>query len=716
MPVLQREAAAERARAAAMRARWLRALSLVAGFALAVHACGRAEAPPGESAYSVQLHLHGSFSEGMGSVDSHSFEASDVGCDVLWWSDHDFRITTFEHVTRFGFEDWTEPLDRGEPWRLSLADQLGETKGMLVPARPRGSAAELASSPVREGERSLRLSYAPGSKDFEAFMLAFTAARMLERRSLALGVALELAVFPAALGPDARGIVQVRLSEHAPREGLAQTQYLLRYVLTDEAFEPFREGDTFHVPVRCESGRWNELALDVTGDAERGFPFAPGDDDVLYRVALGVEARGAARAELWLDDLRIVQEVSGPAGLERQRAVLADVARAYPEVEQLQGVEVSYGSRHLNLFCAGAPPLPDYEQIARSVARDPENPALLDERAFARAVIDDVVARTHERGGLVSYNHLFGVNLEGSPKARGSAEQLEILLRDRAAGADILEVGYRDRGGASLADHLWVWDRAGLAGLRLVGTGVSDSHGGPDQRWRGRPNNFVSWILAPSPRAEDLVEGLRGGRVFFGDIERFDGTLDLVTDRGHRMGRTVVTDRDEVVVAVEIRDLAEDARIAVIESGATARELPAPAGAFSAEHALRLPATGPALVRVEARDARGQAFLIGNPIHFLREVPAEGLPAATAAADVGGLHTTRMRGVRLLGWTSERTPEGALRARIRLEGSDGELELAGFDAQPAVAFEAGLSGGKSWSGEKLRLTALRGTGEIRVDR
>ena len=44
--------------------------------------------------YSVQLHVHGSFSEGLGSIDSQSREAADVGLDVLWWSDHDWRLTT----------------------------------------------------------------------------------------------------------------------------------------------------------------------------------------------------------------------------------------------------------------------------------------------------------------------------------------------------------------------------------------------------------------------------------------------------------------------------------------------------------------------------------------------------------------------------------------------------------------------------------------------
>ena len=43
--------------------------------------------------------------------------------------------------------------------------------------------------------------------------------------------------------------------------------------------------------------------------------------------------------------------------------------------------------------------------------------------------------------------------------------------------------------------------------LHLVGTGVSDSHGGEDQRWATGANNFVSWVFAESPEKLDGVSG-----------------------------------------------------------------------------------------------------------------------------------------------------------------------------------------------------------------
>jgi hypothetical protein len=702
-------------RARAGRARWVRRLAFLAGLGAAVLACRRlareqAAAESAERSWSVQLHLHGSSSEGMGSIDSHSYEARDVGCDVLWWSDHDFRVLTYEHASRYGFEGWQEPLDRGEPWKARLEKHLGDTKGLTPSSKP-GSSFAFVSEPRREGEHSLRARWSAPGADFAPVSLPFVAARLLERRSLASGVTLRLAVWPEELGPDARLFVSVELSEHAPRGGLELGQDSLRYVLTNDEHEERRAGRTLEIPLPYRTGEWNELVLPISADAVRGFPDSPGEDNVLYGVVLGLEARNGASAAAYLDDLRIDQERSGAPLFARQAALIDEVARLYPELCELQGLEVSYGSRHLNLFALETP-LPDYDAIAATVPADPEHPGCIDDVAFKNAIADHLVERTHAAGGLVSLNHMFGVNLEGHRKARTNEEQLDILLRTRACGANLIEVGYRDRAGASLADHLWVWDRAALSGLRLVGTGVSDSHGGSAERWRGRPNNFVSWILAPTPGKADLIEGLRAGRVFFGDLELFDGALDLATDGGARMGSVVLTDRDEVEVEARVQGLTRAAELAWIESGELSATVPLAAGDARVPRRVRLPATGPALVRFELRDARGQAFALSNPIHFLREVPEGGLAAPTVALDLGGVRGTRARELRITGFAPARAGQDEP-LRIDVESEGGELDLELARAPRGITLE-GLSGDVVPDGPRVRLRNLGGTGSLVV--
>lgn len=567
-----------------------------------------------EHAYSVQMHLHGSFSEGEGSLDSHGFEASDLGCDVLWWSDHDFRITTYEHVSRFGFEGWEEPLDRNESWAVRLPKYVGDTKSLHVVSLPEGAAARLGTAHVREGATSLLLvNHAGGAAG--PLLLAFGAERSVHRRSLATGVRLRLALFPEELPDDARVLVKVQLSEHAPRAGLGLEARHLRYEIGTAGGAPERQGATWVVPVRCERGRWNELELALSQDAVRGFPESPGEDNALYDLQLGLQT-GGATARVHLDDLRIDQALSGPKVFERQRELIAEVGKLYPQLIQLQGVEVSYESRHLNLFCEDTP-LPDYEALARDAPRDPKDPAVLDKRAFHERVLAWVLDETHARGGLVSYNHPFGVGFEGARVPRTKEEHLAILLANRADRTDILEVGYRDRGGADLDDHLWLWDQAALAGLRLVGTGVSDSHGGAENRWRGSANNFVSWIYARAPDKRGLIEGLRAGRVYFGDLERFDGTLDLVVDSGERMGATLRTERSSIEVELVATGTRAGQSLVLVESGVRTQTLPITGDSIRHAVRLALPAEGPSFVRFEVHDESGPIAL-SNPVHFLK--------------------------------------------------------------------------------------------------
>jgi len=599
--------------------RCLRVGFAVALVLVAVQACGREPAPGAgadgaQRAYSVQLHLHGPFSEGLGSIDSHSHEAREVGCDVLWWSEHDFRLTTYQHVAHFGFEGPSEPLARGEDWQPYLRKTRSGEKGLQPLVEPPGATRAYVAAPVLEGERSLRLALSGRGAQFETQLLVLGDERTLTRRALASGVMLRLGLFPEELGPDARALVEVQLSEHAPRASLGLVPYFVRYLLGASEPAPWREGQFLFVPVPLEPGRWNELELALTADVVRAFPEFPGEDNALYRLAFGLQARRGARAQACFDRLAIVQARRGPELLAEQARLLGEVGQLYPELVQLQGLEVSFGARHLNVFCE-EPFLPDYDRLVAEVAAGAPL-SELDEKAFRAAVNRHVIDEVHRRGGLVSYNHPFGATFEDNEKPRTNEEQLEVLLRNRAEGADLLEVGYRDRGGASLADHLWLWDQLALAGLRLVGVGVSDSHGGPDNRWRDAPNNFVSWIWAGGPTKGELLVGLGAGRVFFGDLVRFDGTLDLVDASGARMGATLTTDAAEVVVTLEATGTTPGQSVRVIESGQPGASYPVTASEFRQEHRLRLPAGG-GFVRFELHDASG-AIALSNPLHYLR--------------------------------------------------------------------------------------------------
>jgi hypothetical protein len=166
-----------------------------------------------------------------------------------------------------------------------------------------------------------------------------------------------------------------------------------------------------------------------------------------------------------------------------------------------------------------------------------------------------------------------------------------------------------------------VWDQLGLGGRFVVGTGVSDSHSGFTGEYDGTDNTFVSWIWAASMAAADLLEGLRRGRVFFGDIARFDGALDLVTDGGARMGDILVTHRSSQTVTARLEGLVNGDQVSWIVSGAPQATVLAAGPTLQDTQVVVLDPTRPTLVRLELHSSAGQPKAFSNPLTFVRSTP-----------------------------------------------------------------------------------------------
>ncbi len=181
-------------------------------------------------------------------------------------------------------------------------------------------------------------------------------------------------------------------------------------------------------------------------------------------------------------------------------------------------------------------------------------------------------------------------------------------------------------------DHLWVWDCLAQQGLFPVGIGVSDSHGGERARWDTAENNFVSWIWARSTDKADLLEGLRAGRVFFGDLVLFDGTLDLSTTNGWRMGQVVETTRKSVTVELELTGAAPGDRVTLLVNGSPLDEVTCSRTGLTHQREVALDATI-TVVRAEVFDSTGRAKVLSNPITFVTAGAAAGVSEARRVRD-----------------------------------------------------------------------------------
>ncbi len=549
--------------------------------------------PAGLRPYSVQMHLHGSMSEGPGSMRGANVQARKLGLDVLWWSDHDWRVAYHTYAAGFDFESEGLASERPIPYPRSVAPELVKGQKMeitLTPHEQNGKVTETVAriSPERasQGAHSLEVAAAGGAAEggFQGYFQTIDATRKRLKRSLASGVKLHISIYPE-IEVDKKTMAGVRidLSQQPPemRSGA------IVYVLTGLSEAELKALETPHlryVKLDFRLHQWNQYTLDPSGDARRlGLG---GEDNALVAASFGVLTTGQ-RARAFFDDYRIEHGLAG----EQLRAAARRMAAALEQefgVANYVGQEFSYQA-HLNPF--GDVPMIDYAKHPLGLS--------------AAETVDFV----HRHGGVVSLNHYVGGSAGGGDAAAKAAfdKRMDAMIGARAFGADLMESNPRN-----LAAFLRVWDALSAKSVRVIATGVSDSHSSTGGWFTG--NNWVSWIWARSRSIKDLVEGLRSGNVYFGDPVKFQGRLSLTAEGGHGMGRVVETSQPAVTVRIAVAGLQPGARIRTVAGGRYGKEFVAGVGDFEGQ--VEVDTTRPTFFRVETYLATGEPLVMSNPVYF----------------------------------------------------------------------------------------------------
>jgi hypothetical protein len=274
-------------------------------------------------------------------------------------------------------------------------------------------------------------------------------------------------------------------------------------------------------------------------------------------------------------------------------------------VKHLVGLEVSYYGTHINAFGSGVP-IPDYERLLPKALTSHE-----------------VVEHIHRHGGLACLNHPPFGDVERTATA---------LAEQRVYGADLMEVAHGIKG---LDERLRLWDRLAQRGQVLTGVGVSDAHTAT-QGWRERPGQPMRWVTriwADSLDEDDLLAGLRTGRVFFADPSAFRGTIELRGPGGAAMGDVLgvpVPDAPSIAAhctGLKAGDLVTwlcNGRLvhATTVDGETYDEEWRPATPVAGLQALRLQVHRPSL----AGGPWGGVVVCSNPLYL---VPAQQVPETT---------------------------------------------------------------------------------------
>lgn len=524
-------------------------------------------AGPRTDPVALAMHLHSSFSEGTASMATHLDQARRVGVDVLFWTDHDFRVSAQGYRRRLALDGWTSTEDGVElTWRRRVE---GDLRGADVTFG--GGAGAFTAT----GAGTLWL-------DADAWNSTYSGS--LADTTLTVGLD------PRGLGPDAYVAVQLDLSFHPASGGRAAGRYRLTYRIGLPAGRraTARDGEV-DVPAAAS------VVLRPVEDVRALWPDLVAEDNSMHRLRVGLAVRGGTGTAT-VRGIDLTRARRGDS-LALVRDVMARYAERYPDRRQYAALEVSL-VRHLNWF-GGELVMPDYGEKA---------PRKDDSVAAAVAM----VASIHRHGGLASYNH---------PLGGSTVDTAAEFVRTKALGADLVEVAYA--GQSTVEGMLHVLDACARNLVLVTGTGVTDDHSGTD--WYGNAkSNWITRVWAPSADLPDLLSALAAGKAWCYRPDGWDGTL-RTTVAGVEATGAVATGRQAVTVTAS--DLPKDGALEVV-TGRADRGGPEPAvlsaTARGGEHPLDLDPGQ--YVRAVVRDAGGRIVGVGNPTWVLAD--HTGVPAA----------------------------------------------------------------------------------------
>lgn len=548
---------------------------------------------------SMAMHIHACFSEGTASMDAHLDQAQQAGVDVIWWTEHDFRVQAHGYRQGVRFEGMVEPENGLDwAWTQSQAGQISSAAGSFVDA---------PHSPDEPG-RALRLQATGPGDDWGWLVFEGAAWNSTYSTSLA-GTTIELDLLTESFSPDAQLVVEIISSHRPARAGRPAGQYTLQYRVGSAIGWSTEDYGRRGVIGSRGSSTWQRLRIRPVDDIAALWPDLVAGDASLYRLRLAVRARRGATASAVVDRLRFLRDRRvDQEALTVQLELINAYAGRYPGVRQHQAAELSL-VRHMNAF-GGKAFLPDY---------GPGPPYKDDSVEAAMAMVQ----RVHAGGGLASYNH---------PEVSNPPELGRELLVTRNLGADLLEVGC----GRDVDQIAFAYDIAARNAIFVTATGVSDDHTGTS--WLGQETRWITSAWSTSTAAPELVDALGAGRCWFADPAAWRGAMDISAQGQPAMGGVLVTPDRRVSFEVLATDLPADstlelvtgrvdlAGVSVLRPANTVIRIPA-RDVRSGRFAFDLRPRQGRYLRAMVRDAAGAVIGFSNPTWALPSAPPRGVPA-----------------------------------------------------------------------------------------
>ncbi len=553
----------------------------------------------GGAALRLGMHVHGSWSEGLGSWEAQFAQAVSYGLDVLYMTDHDFRATAGNYLTSLIGVSWVRATTG------ALAQQATTVSG--------GSIRLLAESASATAAASVTMSIQPKPQAFNRL-----------RTSIA-GQTLEHTVTSARLTGGARYEVVLPLSYHPAASGRPAGQYQLVYRFGATTTSHFTEnGGLTGVVALPTPSAGSVQRLSPESDIALIWPTMLAFDNAMYGLSLVAKSpKKGAVADVAVAGVRFLRTQNAPAAITANQArIISTYQPRFPGLTVRSTTEVSKSLPDMNPF--GVPQyFPDYAHL-------PTN-----SDAWHQAVATDV----HAKQGLISWNHPFGYNtgplLAPADRDIKRRQLFASMMAVQHFGVDILEVGYRLRGNVDAATHIALWDTFSRNGTFLTGNGTSDDHSG--QNWKNLSNGFATGVWATSRSDADVLVALASGRAYAAHFGRWPlGETDLLVDGTVRMGSISVATKATRSMAIWATALPVGGSVqlvsgpvdyaAAVDPGTVVVRTLAPSAFSGGVATVSVDTSSSRFYRVQVLASDGTIVGCGNPVWLLRSVPPTGIP------------------------------------------------------------------------------------------
>lgn len=227
---------------------------------------------------------------------------------------------------------------------------------------------------------------------------------------------------------------------------------------------------------------------------------------------------------------------------------------------------------------------------------------------------------SHANKGLVSLNHPFGTNWLADNDSIQDY-RLDTLatfyMNQNVFTADIMEVGYKQRGGGDMAHHLKLWDILTANRYFLYGNGVNDTHGNYDLTGSDRMQTYI-WASDSLPTT--LISALSKGRMYAGNYKFSAGRFFYSIGQA-KMGDRTYAIQTNISPKISYDSIPKNSIIkltqALLKPGLQLEYLHDNV-VFNPANPIKLDLTKPCFVRISIFDNLGNAIVIGQPIVFLQ--------------------------------------------------------------------------------------------------